>query len=63
MFIKMLRYILSLDICQRLGEVVELVYGTSLENWRALIAYRGFESHPLRQKNKVRYSVLFERSI
>ena len=35
------------------GEVVELVYGTSLENWRALIAYRGFESHPLRQiKNK-----------
>ena len=31
------------------GEVVELVYGTSLENWRALIAYRGFESHPLRQ--------------
>ena len=49
MFIKMLRYILSLDICQRLGEVVELVYGTSLENWRALIAYRGFESHPLRQ--------------
>ena len=33
----------------RYGEVVELVYGTSLENWRALIAYRGFESHPLRQ--------------
>ena len=32
------------------GEVVELVYGTSLENWRAFIAYRGFESHPLRQK-------------
>ena len=33
----------------RYGEVVELVYGTSLENWRAFIAYRGFESHPLRQ--------------
>ena len=33
----------------RNGEVVELVYGTSLENWRAFIAYRGFESHPLRQ--------------
>ena len=32
------------------GEVVELVYGTSLENWRRLIAYRGFESHPLRQR-------------
>ena len=31
------------------GEVVELVYGTSLENWRAFVAYRGFESHPLRQ--------------
>ena len=31
------------------GEVVELVYGTSLENWRRFIAYRGFESHPLRQ--------------
>ena len=30
------------------GEVVELVYGTSLENWRRFIAYRGFESHPLR---------------
>ena len=38
----------------RNGEVVELVYGTSLENWRAFVAYRGFESHPLRQ-NKVRY--------
>ena len=37
------------------GEVVELVYGTSLENWRAFIAYRGFESHPLRQTIKVRY--------
>ena len=36
------------------GEVVELVYGTSLENWRAFVAYRGFESHPLRQKGKVR---------
>ena len=35
------------------GEVVELVYGTSLENWRRFKAYRGFESHPLRQnKNK-----------
>ena len=30
------------------AEVVELVYGTSLENWRAFVAYRGFESHPLR---------------
>ena len=30
------------------GEVVELVYGTSLENWRGFGAYRGFESHPLR---------------
>ena len=30
------------------AEVVELVYGTSLENWRRFIAYRGFESHPLR---------------
>ncbi len=38
-----------------LGEVVELVYGTSLENWRAFVAYRGFESHPLRQTIKVRY--------
>ena len=36
----------------RHGEVVELVYGTSLENWRAFVAYRGFESHPLRQQNK-----------
>ena len=33
------------------GEVVELVYGTSLENWRRFVAYRGFESHPLRQVN------------
>ena len=49
----MLVYILSLDIYQRLGEVVELVYGTSLENWRALIAYRGFESHPLRQNKSL----------
>ena len=32
------------------GEVVELVYGTSLENWRRFVAYRGFESHPLRQE-------------
>ena len=48
----MLILILSLVIIQRYGEVVELVYGTSLENWRALIAYRGFESHPLRQLNK-----------
>lgn len=31
------------------AEVVELVYGSSLENCRRLIAYRGFESHPLRQ--------------
>ena len=37
----------------RHGEVVELVYGTSLENWRAFVAYRGFESHPLRQKRKL----------
>ena len=35
------------------GEVVELVYGTSLENWRRFIAYRGFESHPLRHLNKM----------
>ena len=35
------------------GEVVELVYGTSLENWRRFVAYRGFESHPLRQIKKV----------
>ena len=35
------------------GEVVELVYGTSLENWRRFVAYRGFESHPLRQKRKL----------
>ena len=35
------------------GEVVELVYGTSLENWRAFVAYRGFESHPLRQTKKL----------
>ena len=34
------------------GEVVELVYGTSLENWRRFVAYRGFESHPLRQKER-----------
>ena len=34
------------------GEVVELVYGTSLENWRRFVAYRGFESHPLRQSTK-----------
>ena len=25
-----------------------MVYGTSLENWRRFVAYRGFESHPLR---------------
>ena len=36
----------------RYGEVVELVYGTSLENWRRFVAYRGFESHPLRHLNK-----------
>lgn len=35
------------------GEVVELVYGTSLENWRRFVAYRGFESHPLRQHTVV----------
>ena len=58
MSFKMLILILSLDICPIYGEVVELVYGTSLENWRALIAYRGFESHPLRQ-NKVRYFFSF----
>ena len=50
MSFKMLILILSLDICPIYGEVVELVYGTSLENWRAFVAYRGFESHPLRQK-------------
>ena len=50
MFLKMLIYILSLDIATTNGEVVELVYGTSLENWRRFVAYRGFESHPLRQK-------------
>ena len=33
------------------GEVVELVYGTSLENWRRFVAYRGFESHPLRHNS------------
>ena len=40
------------------GEVVELVYGTSLENWRRFVAYRGFESHPLRHffiKNMEQY--------
>ena len=52
MFQKMLICIMSLDICLEYGEVVELVYGTSLENWRAFIAYRGFESHPLRQTKK-----------
>ena len=44
----MLILILSLGNTMWYAEVVELVYGTSLENWRALIAYRGFESHPLR---------------
>ena len=48
MSFKMLILILSLDICPIYGEVVELVYGTSLENWRRFVAYRGFESHPLR---------------
>ena len=47
----MLRYRLLGGQTLTNGEVVELVYGTSLENWRAFIAYRGFESHPLRQKN------------
>ena len=36
------------SLVARYGEVVELVYGTSLENWRRFVAYRGFESHPLR---------------
>ena len=31
------------------GSVVELVYGTGLENRRALILPRGFESHRFRQ--------------
>ena len=44
----MLRKYAILIIVVRHGEVVELVYGTSLENWRAFVAYRGFESHPLR---------------
>ena len=38
----------NIYIVVRHGEVVELVYGTSLENWRRFVAYRGFESHPLR---------------
>ena len=49
----MLIYILLLKFSNsKKAEVVELVYGTSLENWRAFIAYRGFESHPLRQIRK-----------
>ena len=40
------------------GEVVELVYGTSLENWRRFVAYRGFESHPLRQKKLIMNALL-----
>ena len=35
----------------RLGEVVELVYGTALE-MRRTERYRGFESHPLRHNKK-----------
>ncbi len=50
----MLRYRLLEEQLPTNGEVVELVYGTSLENWRAFVAYRGFESHPLRQTIKVR---------
>ena len=45
----MLIYMCCLTKVTLIGEVVELVYGTSLENWRRFIAYRGFESHPLRQ--------------
>ena len=41
-------YYANIYIVVRHGEVVELVYGTSLENWRRFVAYRGFESHPLR---------------
>ena len=41
------------------GEVVELVYGTSLENWRRFVAYRGFESHPLRQELDIFYLALY----
>ena len=41
------------------GEVVELVYGTSLENWRAFVAYRGFESHPLRQNRKLDIDITY----
>ena len=46
----MLVYIVLQEAETLLGEVVELVYGTSLENWRGFVAHRGFESHPLRQK-------------
>ena len=42
----------------RYGEVVELVYGTSLENWRRFVAYRGFESHPLRQKTEAEFNIV-----
>ena len=45
----MLVYIVLQEAETLLGEVVELVYGTSLENWRGFVAHRGFESHPLRQ--------------
>ena len=34
--------------------MVELVYGTSLENWRRFVAYRGFESHPLRHPHSIK---------
>ena len=47
----MLIYILLLrtvTVIWRGGRVVE---GTSLENWHRFVAYRGFESHPLRQNN------------
>ena len=46
---KLTAFVVYLRLSMPHGEVVELVYGTSLENWRAFVAYRGFESHPLRQ--------------
>ena len=47
--VKMCYHIYVASRSTHYGEVVELVYGTSLENWRRFVAYRGFESHPLRQ--------------
>ena len=47
----MLIYILLpqvVEVTRRGGRAVE---GTSLENWHRFVAYRGFESHPLRQNN------------